>query len=78
MRCCEECETMLEKFIVVQVGTIVFFFIICVFISGKDVLRQLKEAPKELKLALAGFLSMTWVTVWVGAILLVAIKKYFL
>ena len=69
---------MLEKFIVFQVGMIVFFFIICVFISGKDVLRQLKEAPKELKLSLVSLLSMTWVTIWVGAIFILAIKKYFL
>lgn len=69
---------MLETFIVFQVGMIVFFFIICVFISGKDVLRQLKEAPKELKLSLVSLLSMTWVTVWVGAIFVVTIKNFFL
>lgn len=69
---------MLEKFIVIQVGLIVTVLIYGVSISGQDVIRQLKEAPKELKLALAGFLSMTWVTVWVGAIFVVTIKNFFL
>lgn len=68
---------MLEKFIVIQVGLIVSVLIYGVIISGQDVIRQLKEAPKELKLSLAGFLSMTWVTIWVGAIFLFSIKLFF-
>lgn len=69
---------MLETFIVIQVGMIVCIFFVGIFISGQDVLRQLKEAPKELKLSLVSLLSMTWITVWVGAIFILVIKKYFL
>lgn len=54
---------MLETFIVIQVGIIV-----CILISRQDVLGHLKEASNELKLSLVSLLSMTWLTIWIGAI----------